>query len=140
MIPRKRQYNAKLRSKLSRDADGKISRKSIEVTRDLYLKSDPEIVDAIGRLIEEHGYTNVPEAIRHLLYVGIAATPVDGEFKAAIRSVKTQMVQYFTIGYWGMLKELVARYENDFSKMNAQDVIDAEIKKNREKDGRPPDA
>lgn len=107
-------------------------RSSIEVLNRLYLKNDPDIVDALERLIQENGYKTVPEAVRHLLYVAISATPWDGEFRAAMSSVRSQMIQYFTTRYWSMLKELLADFEKDFSQMNPTGYIDAMLQKQAE--------
>lgn len=131
-MPRKRDYRARFPNDGNPET---LSRKSLEVVKGVYLKSDPDLVDALERTIQENGYRTAPEGVRHLMYIGVAASPADGELRAAMRNIKSQMVQYLTIKYWALLKEMTAEFERDFSTMNAQAMIDEEIRKNREKDG-----
>ena len=131
------------RTKFLGNGVDKLPRKALERIAGVYLKNDTEIVDALERIVEENDYRTAPEAVRHLLYIGASATPLDGEFRAAMRNTKAQMIQYFTIRYWSLLNELVAEFYRDHSNLDAQQFVENEVEKNRQKDqnqGGPPHA
>lgn len=112
--------------------------KSFEHVRSLRLKSDPDLIETLRRLMEERGYKTVPEAVRHLMYVGQSATPLDGEFRAAMASVKSQMIQYFTTRYWALLNQLIASFEEDWKRMDPNVKIEEEYAKIRAEQGSRP--
>lgn len=103
------------------------SKASMERIDRLWLKNYPEIVEAIQQTILTNGYKTAPEAVRHLLFVGISATPTDGEFRAAMTSVRSQMTQYLTTRFWAMLAELFASFEKDWREMHGSAFVDREI-------------
>lgn len=102
-------------------------RSSIEIMNRLYLRGDPDVVDAIMQLVYEAGYKSGPEAVRHLLYVAIAATPIDGEIRAAMQSVKSQMMQYFGTLFWSKANEMMREFEVDWGKMLTPEYVAREI-------------
>jgi hypothetical protein len=93
----------------------------------LFLKNEPVILDAIERLVHEAGYHTVHEAIRHLLFVGISATPTDGEFRAAMSSVRSQMQRYVTVRFWHLLNEMMSLYEKDWRSIDGHAFVEREI-------------
>lgn len=105
----------------------KVKRAQIEKITNLWLKSEPEIVDAIERVIEECGYHTPAEGVRHVLRIGIAATPIDGEVRAAIASVKGQMLRFLTTGYWRALNQVVEEYVVEWTKMDGVALVTREI-------------
>lgn len=93
----------------------------------VYLKSEPEIVDFLMHLIETNGYKTGSEALKHLLYVGMAATPVDGEWRAAMNSVRSQMIQFVATLIWRKLHEAFDEYMRIWSQMSPMEVVETEI-------------
>lgn len=98
----------------------------------VYLKSEPDLIEGVQRVMNENGYRSVSEAVRHLMRVAISATPIDGEYRAAMNSVKGQMTQHFTLGYWTLLKQLQVEFERTFGSQNAAAVVEAEIQRLRD--------
>lgn len=101
-------------------------RASLEIMK-VYLKNEPEIIDFMLHLIETCGYKTGPEAVKHLLYAGIAATPADGEWRAAMNSVKSQMTQFAATLIWRKLHEAFDEYMKIWLQMSPKDVVEAEI-------------
>lgn len=105
----------------------KPKRAQIEVLGRLYLRNDPDIVDAVERICEECGYATPAEGVRHLLRIAVSATPVDGEFRAAINHIKSQMTRFFTTRYWGLLNKLLAEYEEEWRKIDGSAMVAREV-------------
>lgn len=103
------------------------SKKAIETVNSLSLKQHPDLVAAIENLIITQGYRTVPDAIRHLLYVAVSATPIDGEFRAAMTSVRGQMLRYVTIAMWGHLKQLENDFVKDWKQADGHAFVEREI-------------
>jgi hypothetical protein len=88
-----------------------LDRSRIEVLKNLSLKNEPELVDAIKALADATGYRTAPEVIRHVLRIGMSATPMEGEIRAAINSVKSQMTQYLGKMFWAKVAEMMVEFE-----------------------------
>lgn len=110
-------------------------RANVEVIRSLYLKNDPAIVDGILDLMGTAGYKTVPETVRHLLAVALAVTPVDGEVRAAIQSVKSEMNKYCGKLFWGKMAELLEQFEREWTHQIVLEKIEQEIERIRAEKG-----
>lgn len=105
----------------------KPKRAQIERIQQLYLKSEPDIVDAVERVIEECGYQTASEGVRHLLRIAVAATPIEGEVRATIGAVRAQMVRFFTTRYWTLLNKLIEEYLTEWIKIDGTALVTREI-------------
>lgn len=125
----------KVRMPSSQENPGRPTRAQIEIVPRLYLRSDPDIVDAVERICEECGYATAPEGVRHLLRIAISATPIDGEFRAAINHIKSQMTRFVTTRYWTLLNKLLAEYEVEWRKIDGNAMVNREVARFRFENG-----